>query len=352
MTNDQGISWMRLWSVLPAAAILFAMGGPILGAEPSGLVFDTDLCGDCGDVLALGMVHALESRGACRLLAVTISTDHELAAAFASAVNTFYGRGSFPIGTVGPGGVKAKSPFLSLVKKTDGGKLRFPHQLQSGRRARPATAVLREALAAEPDHSVVVVQVGFSTNLARLLCSPPDERYPLGGEDLVRRKVRVLSVMAGAFRPVEGNSRYREYNVAQDIPSAQLLARHWPTPVVWSGFEIGASLLYPSARIAEDYGYVAHHPLAEAYRLGNPPSYNQPTWDLTSLLEGVYADRGYFDHSLDGTVTIEPDGFTSFTADPCGRHRYLILGPARRERALEALVQLASQPPQRVANHQ
>jgi inosine-uridine nucleoside N-ribohydrolase len=338
--------------VLPAVAILLAIGGPTLSAEPAGLIFDTDLCGDCGDVLALGMVHALESRGACRLLAVTISTDHELAAPFTSAVNTFYGRGRVPIGAVGAGGVKATSPFLSLVEKTDGGKLCFPHELQPGRGARPATAVLREVLAAEPDHSVVVVQVGFATNLARLLSSPPDERCPLGGEELLRRKVRFLSVMAGAFRPIERNPHYREYNVTQDIPSAQHLAQRWPTPVVWSGFEVGASLLYPSARIAHDYGYVAHHPLAEAYRLANPPARNQPTWDLTAVLEAAYPDRAYFDHSLDGTVTIDPDGFTRFTAGPSGRHRYLILEPARRERALEALVQLASQPPQCATNHQ
>ena len=52
------------------------------GAEPVGLIFDTDICGDCDDVLALGMIHALESRGACRLLAVTISVDNDLAAPF------------------------------------------------------------------------------------------------------------------------------------------------------------------------------------------------------------------------------------------------------------------------------
>ena len=81
-------------------------------AEPVRLIFDTDICGDCDDVLALGMIHALESRGACRLLAVTISVDHELAAPFVDAVNTFYGRGEIPIGVVGKGGVVEKSRYL------------------------------------------------------------------------------------------------------------------------------------------------------------------------------------------------------------------------------------------------
>ena len=86
----------------------------------SRLIFDTDICGDCDDVLALGMIHALQSRGLCRLLAVTISVDHELAAPFVDAVNTFYERGDIPIGVVGKGGVVEKSDFLSLVEEKDG----------------------------------------------------------------------------------------------------------------------------------------------------------------------------------------------------------------------------------------
>ena len=193
------------------------------------LIFDTDICGDCDDVLALGMIHALESRGACRLLAVTISVDHELAAPFVDAVNTFYGRGDIPIGVVGKGGVVEKSRYLSLVDEKDGDRYRFPHDLLSGRSAPSATAVLRKTLAAQPDRSVVIAQVGFSTNLARLLDSPPDEYSPLTGSELVEKKVKLLSLMAGAFQTIDGNRRYLEYNVVKDVPSARILAERWPT---------------------------------------------------------------------------------------------------------------------------
>ena len=109
--------------------------------------------------------------------------------------------------------------------------------------------MLRKALAAQPDHSVVIAQVGFSTNLARLLDSPPDGHSSLSGAELVRRKVKLLSLMAGAFTTIEGNTRYREYNVVKDIPSARSLADRWPTPMVYSGFEIGIALPYPSTSI-------------------------------------------------------------------------------------------------------
>jgi purine nucleosidase len=316
-----------------------------MAAEPVPLIFDTDICGDCDDVLALGMIHALQSRGLCTLLAVTISVDHGLAAPFVDAVNTFYERGDIPIGVVGKRGVIEKSEFLSLVAEQDSGRFRYRHDLVSNESAKDATALLRETLAGQADHSVVIAQVGFSTNLARLIESPPDQYSPLSGSALVERKVKLLSLMAGAFQPIEGNPHYKEYNVFKDIASARILAEKWPTPTVFSGFEIGIALPYPAVSIERDYGYVRHHPLAEAYFRRNPPPHNRPTWDLTSVLYAVLPDRGYFDVSPDGTVTVEPDGFTRFDENPHGKHRYLILRPEQKARVLEALVQLSSQPP-------
>ena len=142
-------------------------------SEPVRLIFDTDICGDCDDVLALGMIHSLESRGALPAAGRDDQRRPRLAAPFVDAVNTFYGRGDIPIGVVGQGGVVEKSSFLSLVEEKDAAdRFRYPHDLISGRSAPGATAVLRKTLAAQPDDSVVIAQVGFSTNLARLLDSP------------------------------------------------------------------------------------------------------------------------------------------------------------------------------------
>jgi purine nucleosidase len=316
-------------------------------SEPVRLIFDTDICGDCDDVLALGMIHSLESRGLCRLVAVTISVDHPLAAPFVDAVNTFYGRGGIPIGVVGKGGVVEESKFLSLVEEKDKetGRYHYAHAIEPGQPARSALEVLRATLAAQPDHSVRIVQVGFSTNLARLLESPADQHSPLSGMELVRRKVQMLSLMAGAFRPIEGKEGYLEYNVVKDIASALTLADRWPTLIIYSGFEIGIALPYPAESILRDYGYVAHHPLAEAYIRHKPPPHERPTWDLTSVLSAVCPERSYFDISPRGTVTIEPNGQTKFHESATGEHRYLILRPEQKARVLEALVQLSSQPP-------
>jgi hypothetical protein len=148
--------------------------------------------------------------------------------------------------------------------------------------------------------------------------------------------------MAGSFR---ATPRDREYNVVQDLPAAKKLVANWPTPIVWSGFEIGIAVPYPAVSIERDFAYVPHHPAAEAYYLYNPPPHERPTWDLTSVLYAVRPDRAYFGLSAPGRVTVEEDGFTGFTPAPDGRDRYLLLNKAQVVQVKEALVQLASQPP-------
>jgi len=317
---------------------------PPLVAAPVDVIFDTDMGNDVDDALALGLLHALESRGECRLLAVTLTKDHLLAAAFTDAVNTFYGRGDIPIGAIRGGPTPKQEKYLGVADQRDEGRLRYPHDLMSGADAPDATALLRRVLAGRPDNSVVFVQVGFSSNLARLLDSPPDEISPLSGRDLVAAKGRLLSMMAGAFQPIGGN-RHLEYNVVEDIPAAKQLAERWPTPIVWSGFEIGVAIPYPAVSIEQDYRYLAHHPLAEAYVAYEPPPHCRPTWDLTSVLHAIRPDRGYFGVSEPGRVVVEDDGGTRFEPVADGRHRYLMVSPEQATRATEVFAALCSEPP-------
>jgi hypothetical protein len=176
------------------------------------LILDTDIGNDCDDVLAMGVIHSLQTRGYCRLVAVTITKDHDQCAPFVDAVNTFYGRGEIPIGVCRSGITPQQSRFTGLVSEKDGDRDRYPHDLRSGRDAADAVAVLRRALAAEADGSVVIAQVGFSTNLAKLLQSPGDEISPMTGRELARKKVRMLSVMAGAFTAINGQPHF-EYKI-------------------------------------------------------------------------------------------------------------------------------------------
>lgn len=312
---------------------------------PVKIIFDTDIGNDVDDALALGLLHALADRGACELLGVTITRSDELAGPFVDAVNTFYGRPALPIGFIRAKPEADTSKFLPLAEARDGDRLRFPHDLKRSSDAPEALRLLRQLLAAQPDGSVVLVQVGYFSNFAALLDTPTDELSPLKGRDLVKQKVKLLSVMAGAFQTIGDNNHYPEFNVYKDIPAAQKLARDWPTPIVWSGFEIGIALPYPAVSIERDFRYVAHHPLAEAYQLYSPTPHERPTWDLTSALYAVQPDREFFGLSEAGTVMVEGDGFTRFTPQPKGRDRFLKLDATQTARVRETLAQLCSQPP-------
>lgn len=330
--------------LLAAATLAAAANVPAAAGGTTGIIFDTDIGNDVDDVLALGMIHSLQTRGECRLLAVTVTKDHPLAAAFTDVVNTFYGRGDVPVGVVRNGPTPEQGRFNGLAGQKDGDSLRYPHDLRSGADAPEAALLIRRVLAAQPDGSVVIAQVGFSSNLAKLLDTKGDDVSPLSGPDLVKAKVRLLSVMAGAFQPIKGK-RHLEYNVIKDVPAAKKLATAWPTPIVYSGYEIGIAIPYPAVSIERDYGYVPHHPLAEAYVLYNPPPHNRPTWDLTSVLYALRPDRGYFDVSQPGRVIVLDDGETRFEPAADGPHRYLIANSEQVIRTTETLVQLSSQPP-------
>ncbi len=349
MMND-----VRRWSALLLTFCLPSLTMWAATPNPVPLIFDTDIGNDVDDVLALGMIHSLESRGECKLLAVTITKDNPLAAAFTDSVNTFYGRGSIPIGVCRSGVTPDAGRFNPLANEKSNGEFRYPHDLVSGADAPDAVQVLRRALADAEDHSVVVVQVGFSTNLANLLQSGPDEFSSLSGIELVKQKTKLLSIMAGAFTQIIGKEGkpydHKEYNIIKDIPSAKVVAAKWPTPIVWSGFEIGIAVPYPHESIEQDYRYVEHHPLAEAYVAYNPPPHNRPTWDLTSVLYAVRPDRGYFNLSSTGSVSIADDGLTSFVEDGNGMHRYLQLTEEQKIKVVATLVDLSSEPPHLLAH--
>jgi inosine-uridine nucleoside N-ribohydrolase len=312
-------------------------------ARPVKLIFDTDMGNDIDDALALGVIHALQSRGECDLLAVTLSKDNDLAGPFVDVVNTFYGRGQIPIGVVRNGKTPENSRYLTdTVRATDNGQPRFPHKLKSGKEAPEAVGLLRRTLAGQPDQSVVLVVVGFSTNILRLLDSPADQDSPLTGKELVTRKVRLLSMMAGMFSE---KNRIKEYNVFIDSPAAQRVFGEWPTSLVTSGFEIGQAIKFPASSIQRDFGYVPHHPLKHAYELYQKMPYDRETWDLTAVLYAVRPEHGYFGLSPAGRIRVDAQDVTQFEVTDGGRQRYLTVNAEQIARVREALVQLASQPP-------
>lgn len=333
------VDYVRVYDVKWPATKLAANGN----APAPKLIFDTDMGNDIDDALALGVIHSLQSRRECELLAVTLSKDDNFGAPFVDAVNTFYGRPDVPIGVVRNGKTPEPGNYTQAVATArNGNSQRYPHDLLSGKDAPEAVGLMRQLLARQPDGSVVFVVVGFSTNIARLLESGPDDHSPLPGRELVAKKCRLLSIMGGGF---ETSANHKEYNIVNDLPAAQRAFADWPTPIVASGFEIGLAIEYPAISIERDFGYVKHHPLAEAYGAYQKMPYDRPTWDLTSVLYAVRPDRGYFTLTQPGRITIDAEGLSKFAPAADGKHRYLKVNEKQIARVREALILLASQPP-------
>jgi len=310
-----------LRSPIPVAAagvIALAVSGaptePAASARaPVDVIFDTDMAHDVDDVGALALLHALADRGECRILAVGISesarADEGLwGAPMADVINTYYGRGGIPVGVYrGPHQERPdKARYAEKTAKA------FPHRLQSGAAAPAAFKLYRRVLAGRPDQSVVMITVGFLTNLAALLESAPDDLSPLGGVELVRRKVKQWSCMGGRF-PSSGEGS--EFNLATYPEATAYVLGHWPTPVTFSGFEVGEKVM-TGARLMRRDG-AARSPIARAYREYTGGK-DRMSWDQTAALHAV---RG-----------LAHDGRTYFTAVTEGHNRFeLIVGPSKPE---------------------
>ena len=308
----------------------------VCAAEPVRLILDTDIGNDVDDALALAMIHSFETRGHVKLLAVTITKDNRYAAPFVNLVNTFYGRPDIPVGVVHAGKTKEDSTMLmGPVDELDShGQPRYPHQITKETQVQDAVELLTRVLSEQPDESVTIAQIGFSTNLTRLLDSQ-------GGRDLVKRKVKLLCLMAGNFAKPQP-----EYNVYTDSQSAKTLFESWPTPMIFSGFEIGLQITFPFEAIQNDFSYVPYHPIAEAYRLYVKKPEDHPNWDSTAVLEAIQPDRGYFDLSAPGRVTLGPNNATIFTPDAAANSRYLIIKPGQVSRIRQLITDLVTEPPQ------
>ena len=334
--------------------LLLAVGLLLLGSavfadanKPVKVIFDTDIGNDVDDTLALAMLHTLQDRGDCEILAVTLTKDNSYAEAFTKLLNEFYGRPSIPIGYADSKVTPAPGKYVQKVfeLKDANGQPRFKlPDVKKGNVYMSAVKLLRKTLAAQKDGDVVIIQIGFSTNLARLLDTPGDEFSPLTGRELLAKKVQYLSIMAGAFIP--RLAKHKEYNIQQDIKSAQKLFTNCPIPIICNGFELGEAIQMPGIRVAEDYNYVPNHPVKEAYSLYRDGwGKNQATFDLLSVLYAVRPSDWYFTLSKPGTIKVNDDATTVFTPNENGKHRVISVTEVQKARILEAFIWLCSDRP-------
>jgi inosine-uridine nucleoside N-ribohydrolase len=261
------------------------------------VIYDTDMALDVDDVGGLAMLHALADRGEVELLGVVVSESAQFydglwAPPLVDVIDTYYGRPDVPIGVYrGPHqDIGRQGHYAEKVVKAG-----FPHDLASGADAPDGYKVYRKLLAAQPDASVVVITVGYLTNLAELLRSSPDELSPLSGVELVRRKVAEWSCMGGGY-PTSGEDG--EFNLGHYPDASNEVIATWPGRAVFGGFELGQR--YKTGAPLQKKHDPRHNPVAMSfleYNGGQP----RESWDEVSVLYGVRG-LGPTDRPLFGAV--------------------------------------------------
>jgi purine nucleosidase len=281
---------------------------------PVKIIFDTDMSGDCDDVGALAVLNKLADFGECELLACVINDKdkNKAIAAAIDVINTYYGRPNIPIGTYQGPGYDADSKYTAGLRDE------FPHTAKPDDQMPKAVDVYRKTLAAQPDGSVKIVSVGMLINLRNLLESGPDAASPLKGADLVKKKVKQLVVMGGAY-PSGSEWNFSGFNSG---PDTKYVVENWTSPILFSGFEIGAAIgTSKKLSIAP-----ANNPVRRAYELFNGLAGRQ-SWDLTAALAAVRPTYLYWDVSPVGSCVVTPDGKNTWSTTPRDQTYLLVKTP-------------------------
>lgn len=305
---------MKKIAILVAAAIaaVSCCTEPKAYEGPHKVIIETDMGNDIDDALALAVALKAAGNNEIELLAVGCHKMSETPAKYVDIVNTYYGQPQVEAAmSVTP--VKETSSYTDYTQAPS--SMGFA---ESKGGVYPEPVVLyRKILAEAEDGSISFVSLGFGTTLAQLLDSPADEISPLTGKELVAKKARTLSIMAGSY----GENKRAEYNVINDIPAMKKVFAEWPGEIVQNPFEIGKQVMFPGAEVEKNLGWEGLNPVVEGYKLYRPMPYDRPSWDILSVIYLLKPEL--FTKSVPGTVTVDDEGYTYF--EPCAEGKHIVL---------------------------
>ena len=286
------------------------------------ILFDLNIDGDCTNLGSLAVLNILANEGKARMLATTACFNSPLATGCIRAINHYYGNDDVPVGILHRQDETHPTPFMKPVVAT------FRPDHPDGEEAPDTVDVMRKALAAEPDDSVVLVISGCFASFAALLQSGPDEISPLSGQELAERKITRVVIMAGHFTTFEPKV-YAENNVVVQIPAAQYVVTHWKKELVLADYGLGVR-----TRSLKEFRFHGSedHPLRMMYRIHDGDEAGataewaldgNPSWDHTAVMEGVEPGK-YFDYHEYGDIEVDDAGNTIWHEKEGGRHTYLL----------------------------
>lgn len=285
--------------------------------EKVNLIFDTDMLTDCDDAAAMAIMHQLADRGEVNILGTMVSSKYPKSAAVVDVINTYYGRPDIPVGAPknGTGAYRPNSTFLDQVASE------FKHQINSNDDAPDACQLYRKILASQPDHSVVILTVGYMSNIEILLKSGPDEFSALSGAELVKRKVKHWVCMGGNFPvdPAKDN-----VNFTRDAQAAVYSIHNFPGDITFAGREIGHTIFIGDRLKSTP----ATNPVRRAYELHRTAAgkdhWNHHTADPCAVMVAIRGLADYWTLEKDGYIDLKEDCSFEWTKKEGVRQAYII----------------------------
>ena len=286
-------------------------------SDPIPVIIETDLGNDIDDALALDLAYQAVCDGKIDLKMVSVHKNSPTACAYADILNRWYG---YPEVCV----AQARTPVENnqacdyTVPVVESGAFPGSGHYADGNFP-DAVTHYRRLLSYSEDRSVVIISLGFATTLAQLLDTPPDEYSTFNGRELVSRKVKYLSIMAGSYGP----KQRAEFNVVNDLPAMRKLFDQWPTPIYQNPFELGKMVMYPASAVQPQ----GTHPVFDAYKAYQQMPYDRPSWDILSVAWVLHPEL--FGVGEDVTVSVDEKGFNHVR--PGGKHHILSLTPQQAD---------------------
>ena len=300
--------------------------------NPQAIIFETDMGNDIDDAMALDLLFKNMDKGNITLLGVSVHKNNPYAKEYIDVMRCWYGYKKMPIGV--NSACVTDMDCVDYCTKTVQMKNEAGEPLFAGSKKpkyEEAVDMYRRLLSKADDSSVVIVTVGFSTTIAQLLDSQSDKYSKLSGRELVAKKVKYFSVMAGEFTIPD----FAEYNVWNDLEAARTLFETSPVPMVFTPWQLGEQVQYPGQSIEMDFAWGEPHPMVEAYKHYLTMPYNRPTWDVIAAYYACYPDAECFTISEAGNIKVVGKGVTQFLPAKDGKCRYLTATPDQRQQILD-----------------
>ncbi len=289
------------------------------------IIFDTDIGGDCDDVLALDVLMACHKAGECRLIGVAYSADLWEAVGCTYAVLERHGFENVPIGKPKHDNIVKDEPRSYAYKIN---KLFYRDGYPTFDTVETAVRMYRRLLT-EYDN-VVIVLTGWFTNLRDLLISEPDDISPLNGYELVKAKVKEIDMVSCNFshetgyevlpENVDENGVIHpspEANVWSDKAAARYVFENCPVTIYNLPAEVGFNML--TGKPMCDAGRADNSPDSLSYQMVGFEN-GRPSWDPATAYYAVYGTGDLFYETAPGKISMDEEGYTYFTARNGGNH--------------------------------